>query len=696
MGRPYADELATLASTYTWALNLDLNHLMQSVKVLRSFPLIVVGSGGSLSVCTFVARLHETWARLPARVLTPLEFVCSPTLPASAVLLLSASGRNPDILAAADHAIESEHAAVVALCARTRTPLARTLASHRHAMVHEYIGPSPKDGFLATNSLLLTSTLLGRAYGASLPTAIPAIGSKEDCAASAQMSGSAGADSSDDRLVSEAQRRPFVIALASGWATAAAVDLESKWSELGFGSVTVTDSRNFAHGRHHGLSRRLNDTLVLGLATSDDPGLVDETLKRLPTEAHRALVRSPLAGEAGAIDLLMRVIKLTGAVGAAAGIDPGRPTVPSFGRALYHRGIPRSTLKTRGRRTAFGEAAHTPHPEDLWIQRKVSPVVWASATEEIREQWRTLCREWVTAAESQDVRGIVLDYDGTLCESSERFSKPALAIGEALAGLIDRGLQVGVATGRGDSVIEALRAVIPRSAWTQIIVGMYNGGVLSRLNEQPVLASETADAINRACTILTASPAIMATSQLRVRPTQLTVYPTKPLPKGLLHRFVLEALLVAEHLQVEVVTSDHTVDVTVQGISKQLVVDAVRSNLSRSPEAPLRTAIGHQDETCYPQIMTIGDQGQFGGNDASFLAHVLGLSVDHVSSSFIGCWNVAPSGARRTAAVLAYLRALQLDAVGSFRWSAACACDPKRASRGSIGLRAPSRQETPP
>src|SRR5690606_28220019 len=144
-------------------------------------------------------------------------------------------------------AVLSEVAAVVALCTRADTPLRTQLRAHRHASAFEFVGPSRKDGFLATNSLLLSCALLARAYGIDLPDDLPALTAYSEL------------DPKDVRAL----LRPSTIALASGWAVPAAMDLESKWSEAGFGSVTVTDVRNVAHGRHHGLSRRFGETLVL-------------------------------------------------------------------------------------------------------------------------------------------------------------------------------------------------------------------------------------------------------------------------------------------------------------------------------------------------------------------------------------------------------------------------------------------------
>jgi fructoselysine-6-P-deglycase FrlB-like protein len=711
MGRAYAEELALLDATYAHARAAEIAPLRESVDALRAKPLIIVGSGGSVSACHLAARLHETAARLSARVMTPLEFVQHPVPHDAGVLLLSASGANPDILAAATHAITAEYAPVVGLCTRYGTPLRAQLAAHRHAVVHEYAGPSAKDGFLATNSLLMTATLLARAYQYEPPTTLPSLSAPIDGAAGDGARAGTGGDSAPAPAVLAALGRRSLIVLANAWSTAAAYDLESKWAESGFATVTVTDARNFAHGRHYGLSRRLDETAVVGFATADDLGLNERTVAQLPPDACGVTVRSPLAGAAGALDLLVRVIRLAGAVGTARGVDPGRPRVPAFGRTLYHAGIPRRALAANHspRRGTAGRTAGAPAPirttEDVWIRRKVTPAVWESAAPEAREHWRDCCRAWVGVVERMIIGGVVFDYDGTLCEADERFTTPAASVGAALGRLVDQGLVVGVATGRGDSVLEALRAVLPERLWGQIIVGMYNGGVVGTLADPPAVPDLPTPAIHAAHAALTASALLAAVASVKVQPTQLTVRARQPLPEGVLQRFVLEALGgsspamapwvsgradigadaeptagATAHDGVHVFASSHTVDVIVGRASKLRVVAAVRDAIraagrthhgaARSDAAAGEDA-AESDPALAPAVMTIGDQGHLGGNDWPFLAQPLGLSVERVSSVFDGCWNVAPVGARRTAALHAYLSALAPDGQGTFRWTAA-------------------------
>jgi hypothetical protein len=285
----------------------------------------------------------------------------------------------------------------------------------------------------------------------------------------------------------------------------------------------------------------------------------------------------------------------------------------------------------------------------------------------------------VTAAESAHVGGVVLDYDGTLCEAEERFGAPSPEIGAALARLLDSGMVVGIATGRGSSVVDSLRRIVPEGVWPEVLVGTYNGGALFRLHEEtPEQPGEPEEPIRQAFEILAGSPLLSRLTYLRPPKTrQLSVEAARPLPEGLLRRLIYEALSAAPSLPVEILASDHSVDVVVRGVSKLSVVAEAERMLAAAGRPGLA-------------ILTIGDQGQEGGNDARFLARPLGLSVEHVSSMLDGCWNVAPAGARRTAALLGYLAALRRRADGSFRWSVVQA---SRSTRGQAATAAGRAEE---
>ena len=50
--------------------------------------------------------------------------------------------------------------------------------------------------------------------------------------------------------------------------------------------------------------------------------------------------------------------------------------------------------------------------------------------------------------------------------------------------LLETGIYLGVATGRGKSVRSSLQAALPKRFWSRVVVGYYNGGDVAMLNEK--------------------------------------------------------------------------------------------------------------------------------------------------------------------------------------------------------------------
>ena len=99
MGRVYSHELAALADTFRWARAVAVYPIEAFVAEALERPLVAVGSGGSATAAHLAALLHRKRSRAFARHATPLDVLLSePNLDRTAVLLLSASGTNRDML----------------------------------------------------------------------------------------------------------------------------------------------------------------------------------------------------------------------------------------------------------------------------------------------------------------------------------------------------------------------------------------------------------------------------------------------------------------------------------------------------------------------------------------------------------------------------------------------------------------------
>ena len=323
MGKAYQRELKQIPATISWALKQDISDLRHTL--LQEFAgcnLLAVGSGGSLVAASFATLLHESFTGRLAKPATPLEAMTRPITRDTATLLLSAGGANPDIRQAAKILPTLGYETISALCTRIGSPLGPILKDHGGS-IHEFPLPSGRDGFLATNSLIATLVLLYRAIS---PTSTYSQESVLPLSGSIRTGHEA------------ALSRRTIVVLAQGWALPAAVDFETRFSEAALANVTVTDPRNFAHGRHNWLSSHADETAIVSLETLDSRSEASHMLKYIPDAIDILRIESTLEGPPASIELVRSVMELAGEAAKIQGIDPGRPSVSDFGRRMYRAG----------------------------------------------------------------------------------------------------------------------------------------------------------------------------------------------------------------------------------------------------------------------------------------------------------------------------------------------------------------------
>jgi fructoselysine-6-P-deglycase FrlB-like protein len=641
MGKPYESEIANLPKTVSWALAFDVEPLASLIREASGRHLTATGSGGSLSAATLAAQFHQVLGIGFSASITPLETTSlRGSFAGSIFLLVSAGGANSDILTAFKYVAEREPYRLIALTGRLGTPLGELVKEYPVSDCIELDLPSKKDGFLATNSLAAFSVVLARAYSAAMHKDGAKFSSLRRVVESEANWSSHLAEL--DRVTANLWERDNLVVLHPPAAKAGAVDIESKFTESALGTVHTADYRHFAHGRHHWLAKRGDTTAVLAFVTPEYRGLAEKTLACLPSgipvsQVH--LDQHPL--EAGVAAVITSII-LAGLAGKQRGIDPGRPGVPAFGRKIYHlrwkspwlNRSPAEEIVSAGCRRKWRAAGFQidPSPNEIRL-------------------WKMDCERFVTLLHELRLKAVVFDYDGTMVCSNRRFDPLPTEIAAYLIRLLGCGVVLGVASGRGKSLRQALQAALPGSLWDRVVLGYYSGGQTGLLADDSLprtlpMEPELVE-IQRQ---ITSSRRLAKRVDLDPRNGQLSIVPKLGLRVDDLWNLVAELLGGAASSQFRVVRSCHSVDILAVNISKSAVAKQVCRLISAQTE----------------EILRIGDQGRWPGNDHELLAKFPSLSVDEVSSNRCTCWNLAAPGQTGPNALRSYFGVMRIGK-GAFR-----------------------------
>jgi hypothetical protein len=251
--------------------------------------------------------------------------------------------------------------------------------------------------------------------------------------------------------------------------------------------------------------------------------------------------------------------------------------------------------------------------------------------------------------EAAHIRGIVLDFDGTCCETVLRKTGMPTMVSTELVRLLRQSMPIAYATGRGQSLYNNLRAQLPSDLWPRVLMGCHSGS--TRVCLADAWPGRPADEDLNAMVSQLEKHGIAegTTYEVRPRSSQLSIRCKEP--HRTLHVFLVAQNFVSRRPGWRVFRSAHSVDVLTPGAGKLGVVDWLASR--------------HRVDVA--SILRIGDRGEAFGNDSELLDSGLSLSVDGVSANPQSCWSFhdgIPSPSHRLAE---FLRALELSSDGAFR-----------------------------
>lgn len=639
----YSSELDRLGETLTAAQKSDIAVFKEAIVASSQQNIIAIGSGGSFTTATFMASLHEAFTGRVSRAATPLELICNPTIAStSPIFIVSAEGKNPDVLEALRRARRSSSRNIHVLTNRASTPLCELADSLSDVSTH--IFPlSDKDGYLATNSLLMDAALVARAYGElsgdgqALPSEI----------GSFRVGGKGISDLLPDiqTFAAKVAARKALIVVFSPNLRPVAVDLESKLAESALAHCQLADFRSFAHGRHLWLAEKPGETALLVLTEPGTQGLWDDMREMIPSSLPTFALTLDGSKPRDLIAGLIAQLHLVGGIAEAAKRDIAKPEVWELGRQLYYADLPALIPPQDDPEMLTGETSKYEALGSYWPSPKNSG------------QLRRALLQYKKTIDTQSFRSIVFDYDGTISSSNSLRLPPSKAIIEKFIYLLENGIYIGIASGRGASVHEYLREALPEKFWDKVYLGLYNGGWTGLLGAPVLIPEETSEFLLHCKRLIEGLKRLgvpIREGGVRITaPYQVSVRFDGGASTKEMWYVIADALRQAGLTGVTLVRSKHSVDVLASGVSKANLISEMVRHAQIDPF----------------DILTVGDLGAWPGNDYSLLEHRFSLSVDLPSRRLDRGWKLAPLHIRDVDATLWYLERAEIKESGHFQLS---------------------------
>ncbi|WP_143465667.1 hypothetical protein [Leifsonia sp. NCR5] len=330
----FQDELREMPLTYQRSFTEDVSEFAAWLRSRADAPLLAVGAGGSLAAAQLAAALHKKATGQLASIGEPMDiYQLDDAADSTTVLLVTASGSHSDSLAAC--AVLAGKAAPSAVFSGKRNSKGADLLAGTETPVFEYELLPDTHGWVAVNSLLAQAIVLARAYAEAFPDKLGSLPSTLAGLAPEWTDVDAAVDDLAT-LLESALGRELLVFLHGPDTKSAAVDLDSKFAESDLGWLSVSEYRNFAHGRYQMILPRQSETGVLAFYSRREESIALATLGELPEHVpHVGLLvpgDSAAAEQVGSIVLLLLVV---GALGRVRQIDVGWGSRSTFGDVIY-------------------------------------------------------------------------------------------------------------------------------------------------------------------------------------------------------------------------------------------------------------------------------------------------------------------------------------------------------------------------
>jgi hydroxymethylpyrimidine pyrophosphatase-like HAD family hydrolase len=313
-------------------------------------------------------------------------------------------------------------------------------------------------------------------------------------------------------------------------------------------------------------------------------------------------------------------------MGAAVNIDPGRPPIGSYAKDIYEDPALLSLSAALAPPIDHKRAAVLRHDDPLSQHLLLT---------EAR-------RDWLAGISDAVFGGLVLDYDGTIVRTSDRYSPPAEDLIAELERLLSQGMKVAIATGRGSSAGKDLRQVLRPEFHPGVTVAYYNGGYSRTLDVDTKVERPPADAaIGEAIAWLSANKGLFVNECLFEPGVQIMIQKDDLKNADTFSADVETCPPIADG-RIRLTRSAHSFDLIPSTTTKLAAVKAITAELDEGLA-----------------VLCVGDSGSRSGNDYAILATPHGISVGDVCGVANGCWSFFGDHLLGPDALLELLRALK-------------------------------------
>lgn len=294
----------------------EIQKLITNIKRQKD-NVAIVGTGGSFISAHFIAKLLSQELAKPIIALKPRDIFIYPIKNINFAILLTYSGKTPDILTVNDYLKKNNIKSYIVTNQEKDNPEENIIS---------YNSSRTEKGFLAVAGTIIPIYLFAK-------SCLKKIDIKDFIEDSITKWKS---ELSFENLNLKIVDKPLLIDIFSGYETSAtALDLESKFVESGFGRVTIHDKKDFSHGRFN-IIRSFKPDLIIFL-DSKGSGKYNEKLYKYLTKEDVSIIhlKTNESGILADLDLLIASQFLIQSISEIIKRDLTKPDYPKRAMSLY-------------------------------------------------------------------------------------------------------------------------------------------------------------------------------------------------------------------------------------------------------------------------------------------------------------------------------------------------------------------------